>query len=78
MLLGGEMLPLRFAQGFGSRAQHDRAWLYLSRPPHNMLYVNGHCGVANPLVILTALSYTENEACLTSMLNASTTQGISV
>ena len=21
-----EMLPLRFAQGFGSRAQHDRAW----------------------------------------------------
>jgi hypothetical protein len=23
--MGVEMLPLRFAQGFGSRAQHDRA-----------------------------------------------------
>jgi hypothetical protein len=43
-----------------------------------MLYVDGYCRVANPLVIFTALSYTENEACLTSMLNAYTAQSISV
>ena len=43
-----------------------------------MFYVDGHCGVANPLVILTAISYTENEACLTNMLNAYTAKGISV
>jgi hypothetical protein len=43
-----------------------------------MLYVDGHCSVSNLLVILTALSYTENEACVISILNASTAQGISV
>ena len=48
------------------------------RPPHNIFYVDGHCGVANPLVIFTVISYTVNEACLTGVLNAYTAPGISV
>src|SRR5207247_1025679 len=41
-----------------------------ARPPHNMLYVDGHLGMANPLATLRAISYTESGACLTRMLNA--------
>jgi hypothetical protein len=33
-----------------------------------MLYVDGHSGVATPLVILTAIFYPDKEACSTCML----------
>ena len=45
-----QMLPL---------CEHGLHW----RPPHNILYVDGHSGVANPLAIPTAISSTDKGTC---------------
>ena len=39
----------------------------MQRPPHNILYVVGQSVVANPLVILTAIVYTDKGTFFTSM-----------